>query len=233
MLALLLTPGCATVNHDTSVYDPWEAKNRQVFKLNSGLDGGFVQSLAKAYKRVTPQFLRSGVTNFYANIADAGGAIHSFLQAKPVQGFTSLGRFGLNTTVGLGGLFDIASKTSLQRQPEDIGQTLAVWGWQQDSYLVTPAGPTSSRDIWHLPLRHYVLPRALLGDLYSLPLFLLGVINYRAETLELTDRVKESALDEYIFIREGYRQKRREAIYDGNPPAEDWDELFDDELFEQ
>jgi phospholipid-binding lipoprotein MlaA len=150
-------------------------------------------------------------------------AINSTLQGKPMEGLSDLGRFAVNTTVGIVGCFDVATDLGLELHREDFGQTLGVWGFGPGPYLVVPIfGPSSVRDAIgifgvepFLDLNFYIDYPAI-----EYTIFALRIVNERAELLPADRLVREAALDRYSFIRDGYLQRRRSLIYDGNPPRE-------------
>ncbi len=170
------------------------------------------------------------MTNFFDNVVYLNVIFNDFLQAKLNQGLSDIGRFGLNSTFGIGGLFDPASRLGLQRHKEDFGQTLGVWGAGEGAYLVLPfRGPNSVRDAPDLATSTLVNPLFYISSPVLIPVGLLGIINERANLLEATRIRDEAALDPYTFTREAYRQQRRSPIYDGEPPTGDIDEFFDED----
>ncbi len=221
---LVVTSGCATLppNAGQDPRDPWEKFNRNVFAFNDGLDEAVLKPLAELYVKL-PNGLRDCFSNAFANLRGPSTAINNTLQGKPAEGLSDLGRFAVNTTVGIVGCFDVASEIGLERHREDFGQTLGVWGFAPGPYLVMPIfGPSSVRDAIgiygvepFLDLNFYidypVVEYTVLG---------LRVVNERAELLPADRLVREAALDRYSFIRDGYLQRRRSLVYDGNPPRE-------------
>src|SRR5260221_3253312 len=126
---------------------PGEVLNRRTFQLNDAVDRAVVKPAATAYARVVPQFARTGIGNFFANLADVGTSLNNFLQGKGRQGLSDIGRFGINTTVGVVGLWDVATKVGLEKHREEFGQTLGWWGTPSGPYLVFPLfGPSTPRD---------------------------------------------------------------------------------------
>lgn len=232
LLATLVT-ACATAGPpppEPDAWDPAEPANRSVYTFNDQLDRFVAKPLADAYVFVTPRFARQGVTNFFANLGEPGNVLNSTLQGKPGDGARSTGRFLINSTVGLFGLIDIASRVGLEAQDEDFGQTLAVWGAPEGMYLILPGlGPNTTRDVTDLPVSLATHPVTYLTASVALPLYALNLINTRAE-LDQADRLRsEAALDEYDFTRSAYRQYRNNLIWDGEPPQPDYfDELDDD-----
>lgn len=194
--------------------DPLIKINRVTNKFNDFLDKILLRPVAKAYVTVVPSFVRARVTHFFGNLADVNSSLNSFLQGKPKDGFRDLGRIVMNTTVGIGGLFDPAGAVGLADHDEDFGQTLAVWGVPRGPYLVLPLlGPSTLEDAIGSPLNSLVDP---LRWLYPVPqrngLYLLHAVDERASLLPM-----ESAVfgDKYIFYRDAYLQRRNYLIHDG------------------
>jgi phospholipid-binding lipoprotein MlaA len=219
LLFLLLLGGCASTNNPR---DPLEPVNRVIYHLNDGLDKVVMKPVATAYKGVLPQFVRTGVTNFYNNLYDILTALNNLLQGKIADATSDVGRIAINTTVGVLGLFDAATEIGLEKHKEDFGQTLGRWGIGDGPYLQIPFfGPSSFRDgvgqfvdfkldpigwIW----RDHIATRNSLWGLYY--------VNLRANLLDSTKILEEAALDPYEFQRDAYLQRRRNLVYDGNPP---------------
>ena len=150
------------------------------------------------------------------------------LQGKPKSAAIDLGRIVMNTTLGLGGVVDVASRAGLVFQDEDIGQTLAVWGVTRTEFVYVPVfGPTSTRDIASLTIQAF-LPKIILGNAYGIWMAGLDLITVRANALSLTDVRDAAALDPYAFTREAFYQRRQYVIFDGEPPIDGFDEFFDE-----
>jgi phospholipid-binding lipoprotein MlaA len=221
---LLAASGCATLppNAGEDPRDPLEKINRNVFAFNDGFDDAILRPLAELYSKL-PSGLRTCLSNAFFNLRGPSTAINNTLQGKPEDGVSDLGRFALNTTFGLLGCFDVASDVGLEKHREDFGQTLGVWGFGPGPYLVVPfLGPSSVRDAIGI---YGVEPFLDLNFYIDYPAFeysVLGlrIINERAELLPADRLVREAALDRYSFIRDGYLQRRRSLVYDGNPPRE-------------
>lgn len=230
LLAALAT-GCAATPGRTTNRDPYEGFNRKVDKFNDTIDRAALKPVAKAYKKVTPHFVRTGVSNFFANLEYPTTVVNEFLQGKFVLGLRDTGRLLVNTTIGIGGLFDVASKMNLPANDEDFGQTLAVWGVSAGPYIVLPFfGPSNFRDG---PSR---VPDAYTDGLHYLDIKSrerwglrgLDLVNERAELLS-AEQTLNSAYDRYAFLRDAWVQRREYAIFDGNPPMEDLqDESLED-----
>lgn len=224
---LLAGTGCATVappegqrQSAGQKLDPWENWNRKVFNFNERLDEHVLKPVATAYQKVVPSPVRAGVSNFFGNIQDAWSAVNHLLQGKAESGLQMVARFEINTLFGLLGLLDVAQEAGLERQPEDFGQTLGVWGLGAGAYIVWPVlGPSSVRDSAALPLDRSASPALLLNDWGGeLGLLSLQLVNTRAELLGATRVIDDIALDKYSFVRDGYLARRRSLVYDGDPP---------------
>ncbi len=236
-LCVVLLGGCASVPEDArSEADPWEPANRPIYAFNRGLDTVTTKPLAKGYEKVVPKPVRKSITNFFKNLRTPGSSINNFLQGKPKRGFTELARFVFNSTIGVGGLFDVATAGGIEENFEDIGQTAAVWGVPDGPYVMIPIlGPSTLRDavLWPLfivssPLYHY--DNTSVRD----KLYILRAIEVRQRLLVLEKQLEESQ-DPYITLRESYLQNRQFEIYDGEPPEDDefFDEFFEDEYKEE
>lgn len=231
-LCALLLGGCASVPEDArSEADPWESMNRPLFAFNRGLDKVTTKPLAKGYDKVVPRPARKGITNFFKNLRTPASSINNFLQGKPKRGFSELGRFVFNSTLGVGGIFDIATAGGLEAHPEDFGQTAAVWGIPNGPYVMMPIlGPSTLRDALLFPLSIvsdplYYYDNTSVRD----KLVVLRVIETRARLLPLESTLEESK-DPYLTLRESYLQNREFEIYDGEPPEDD--EFYDEFLEE-
>lgn len=201
--------------------DPYERFNRRVFAFNERLDRALVRPLAKGYERVTPRGFRTMVGNFLANVRLPLSAAHALLQGKPRVAGRNLRRFGINSTVGLLGLFDPATGFGVHPQLEDLGQTLAVWGMPEGPYLVLPLlGPSGGRDALGGTADAFTDPVAWYAR--SEPAYWLSgldLLNLRV-SLFATEPYVEDAYDAYSFVRDAYRQRRLYAVWDGEPPDE-------------
>jgi phospholipid-binding lipoprotein MlaA len=218
-IVLTLIAGCAT---GTDPRDPYESVNRGIFRFNDRVDKAVLKPVAQTYRTVVPDFLRLAVSNFFSNIDDVFIALNNALQGKLAAAYSDFGRIVINSSIGLGGLFDIASDVGIEKHEEDFGQTLGYWGFGAGPYLVLPIfGPSSGRDL-----------AGRVVDFYSDPIILVNpnhvrntirgsrVVNDRAELLEAGTIVTDSALDEYLFVRDAYLQRRRALVHDGAPPPD-------------
>ena len=208
--------------------DPWEQTNRSIFELNRSVDNATLKPIAKGYEKVIPSFMRTGVGNFYINLRGPRNIINNFLQGKGKRGFSETGRFLINSTVGVLGLFDVATAMGLEKYREDFGQTLAVWGVPDGPYVMVPfAGPQTLRDALAYPVDMIVDPLWHYDNdrVRYLALFPLRFIEYRARFLS-SEGLLEESFDPYVRLREAYLQNRRYQVYDGNPPVDE--DFYDD-----
>lgn len=208
-----LLAGCAGPNPR----DPYEGYNRAMFKFNDTVDEVALKPVATAYRNVLPSFVQTGVNNFFGNLSDGWTTINDMLQGKGQQGLSDLSRFAINSTVGVLGLFDVASQAGLSKHKEDFGQTLGSWGVPSGPYLVLPLlGPSTVRDTAALPVD-------IKGDIwgYKEPVYLrntgtvIRTIDVRANLLDASSLLEDAALDRYEFIRDGFLQRRESQIDDG------------------
>ena len=230
MLALgaLLASGCASrpANPD----DPLEGYNRAMFSFNERIDKAVLKPAAEAYETVTPLPVRTGVGNFFGNLGDIWNGINNVLQGKFSDGLSDAGRFGLNTTVGILGLFDVATEAGLPKSDEDFGQTLGRWGVGEGPYFVVPFfGPRTLRDAAVLPIDLYGDNVWGINDVATRnSLTALRLVNTRANLLGIDKTLEEGTLDKYAYARDFYLQQRRYKVHDGSPPIE-YEDFNDDE----
>lgn len=221
LVALALSVGCASTPEKSNAADPYEAFNRPVHHFNDKLDKYVAKPVSDTYKFITPDFMETGVRNFFSNLQDVGVVINDVLQAKFDQSSQDLARLMMNTTLGLGGVFDVATNVGLSKNNEDFGQTLAVWGVPQGHYLVLPfVGPATFRDLPGFVVDTALNPSTYVGG-FALPISSLGVINSRANAEGSLRFINEAALDPYVFMRESYLQWRNYQVSDGksNPSS--------------
>ena len=221
VLVMASMAGCAT-RPDAHPRDPWEPFNRGVFSFNDAADKAIFKPAATIYRDVTPALVRTGVTNFFGNLDDAWSFVNSVFQFKPVSAVDNLTRFTVNTVMGLGGVFDIATALRIERHREDFGQTLGRWGVAAGPYLVLPLlGPSTLRDTVALPVDFKGDIAANIGHVPTRnSLKVLDQLDTRASLLSVSAALDEVALDKYSFTRDAYLQRRNNAVYDGNPPEE-------------
>lgn len=228
MLALTLSlGGCASVDElDRDPGDPLEPINRVVYRFNDGLDKVLIKPLAKGYRAITPKPVDRGVTNFFGNLGDVGSAVNNMLQLKLGRAANDVGRVLVNTTVGIVGVMDVASNLDMPKSGEDFGQTLGTWGFGNGFYLVLPVlGPSSARDTVGLVADWYLDPVTYVeGGEVRWSLVGLRLIDHRADLLGSSRVLEQATWDPYAFVRDAYLQKRRNDVYDGNPPPEIYEE---------
>jgi len=220
LVMALALGGCATVSNPNPA-DPLESWNRGVYGFNDGLDRAVIKPVATAYRDVLPQPVRTGVTNFFNNLNDVWSAANQFLQGKVEPGLRMTMRVVVNTTFGLAGVLDQATEMRLERQSEDFGQTLGVWGVGPGPYLVLPLlGPSTVRDTAALPLDFVgTSVTQVSGDTgFTFTAPILRIVNLRANLLGATSLMDQIALDPYTFLRDAYLARRRNQVYDGDPP---------------
>jgi len=220
--SVVLLQACATVaNPDAR--DPIESFNRGVFGFNDVVDKAVLKPVATAYRGVVPELVRKGVGNFFGNLEDFWSAINNGLQLRGHDMGDNLGRVMVNTTIGLGGLIDVASDLNIERHPGNFGVTLGRWGVRPGPYVVLPLlGSYTLREVAALPVDQQ-------GNLVSqIPdegtrtgLTVLNAVDTRAKYLRAGEVVEGAALDRYTFTRDAYFQRQRNQVYDGNPPEED------------
>ena len=228
LLALSLVAmmfGCASIPAGVppSPDDPWESFNRSVFEFNEGLDKYVLKPVVSGYRFVLPEFIREGVYNFFSNYNDIYTALNNLLQGKPDYAFNDLMRVVVNTTIGLGGLIDLATPGGLEKHKEDFGQTFGVWGIPSGPYVVLPFfGPSSVRDTFGTVadletdyLFKYIPDVGLRNSLTGL-----RVVNARNTYYEAGDLLDGAAIDKYSFLRDAYIQRRKYQINEGRDDEE-------------
>ena len=206
--------------------DPFESVNRRIFAFNKDFDDKILVPFARGYRKVLPKPVRIAVYNFFNNTAEARNIINSLLQGKIHNAVDAFSRLFVNATLGMGGLVDIATQTGLERRVEDIGQTLAVWGYGFGPYIQIPIlGPSSGRDIFGLySYFSYTDPLGYLDDRGArFSLLVLDMVDTRSRYLRASTVFDLAAVDPYLFERESYFQTRLDMIYDGLPPIENYD----------
>lgn len=239
---LAFLQGCAsTPKKDDSDYDPvdpHEKFNRASYDFTDKIDREIFVPVVNAYIDYVPDEAQRSIGNFYDNLSYPNVALNSFLQGKVKQGAEDTLRFAVNSTIGMFGLFDMATHMGLKKNDEDFGQTLGVWGVTPGSYLFIPLiGPSNQRDVTNIPVGLFtnVLFYAGLavGTYFAAPLTILGAIDKRARLVGPMRIRDEAAIDPYLFVREASLQQREYLIYDGNPPLDLYHEPFQDNPFEK
>lgn len=222
-LALGLSGAHAAAQVEPNPADPLEGFNRGVMRFNDSVDAAVLKPVAEAYRQVVPSFVRTGVGNFFGNLGDGWSAINHVLQGKPEPALNMTLRLAVNTVFGLGGVLDIATEAGLERQSEDFGQTLGVWGVPAGPYLMLPLfGPSTVRDTAGRVVEFQDFANIRYTDDQSLAngLQVLGIVHTRAGLLGASRLMDDIALDRYSFLRDAYLARRRNLVYDGNPPEE-------------
>lgn len=226
LLSAALLGGCATAPGRTTTEDRWEGMNRSIYKFNDAVDRAALKPVAKGYQKITPQWLRTGVRNFFNHLETPWVMVNEGLQGKPQLMAQEACRFVLNTIVGLGGFIDVAGKLELGGHDEDFGQTLAVWGVPSGPYLMLPIfGPSTVRDgfgrvpdYYSSPARYAEIPWETKTGLTTL-----DVVSGR-EALFNSEGALDQAYDRYGVIRDAWLQRREYQIYDGDPPPPEVEE---------
>lgn len=226
MLALMIfLAGCTIAQPRTD--DPWEKFNRKTYSFNQTVDKAVIRPVAVGYRKITNDAVRRSITDFFTNLRMPITIGNDLLQGDPKRALQASGRFLINLTIGLVGLFDPASGLGLPLEQTDFGVTLAHWGVPDGPYLVLPLfGPTTTRDFWQMPVDGYFLDplsyyergHRLRLHAELLPQFLF-LVNLRSRGMD-AESFLQSAYDPYVFVRDAYRQRRLYKIYYGNPPAE-------------
>lgn len=196
-----------------AAYDPWEPFNRKVHTFNNAVDRGVARPLATAYAHVVPRFARTGISNFFSNLRAPVTITNQLLQGRGADAWDSLGRFLMNSTLGIGGLFDPASKAMVPRRNEDFGQTLGAWGWRRSRYVELPFfGPRTVRDVFGLAGDIPLSPiRRVEEDKIRIGLQGLQLVDTRAQLLAIDD-LRDTAVDEYALVRDAWMQRRNYQI---------------------
>jgi len=217
--------GCASIpaGVEPSPQDPWESFNRSVFEFNEGLDAYLLKPVVAGYRFVLPEFVREGIYNFFSNYNDIYTALYNLLQGKPGYAFNDFMRVAVNTTMGLGGLLDLATPGGLEKHKEDWGQTLGVWGVPAGPYVVLPFfGPSNVRDTFGTvaDLESDYLFRLLPDVALRNSITGLRVVNARNTYYEAGDLLDGAAIDKYSFMRDAYIQRRQYQINEGRDDEE-------------
>lgn len=196
-----------------TAYDPWEKFNRKVHAFNNVVDRAVARPLARAYVAAVPRPVRLGVGNFFDNLRQPLTMVNQLLQGRPRDATQTFGRFLLNSTVGIGGIFDPASDLKMKRRSEDFGQTLGTWGWRRSRYVELPFfGPRTIRDVFGMAGDMPLSPvRQIEDDKTRIFLQGLNLVDTRAQLLSL-DSLREGAVDDYALVRDSWLQRRNYQI---------------------
>ena len=221
VLAAAILAGCAGIP-GPNPRDPLEPFNRKMFEFNEGIDSVVLKPAATAYREGVPPLVRTGVANFFGNLSDAWAVVNNALQFRFREATESFARVHINTFVGLGGIFDVASELDIEKHREDFGQTLGRWGVPAGPYIVLPLlGPSTMRDALAMPVDAQ-------GDLVfrmghtqeRTILYTLRAVDRRANLLRVGNVVEQAALDRYSFTRDAYLQRRRAEVFDHHRESE-------------
>jgi len=229
---IVLLSGCAGTQRVEEYNDPLEKYNRVMYSFNDTVDRAIIKPVAQGYDFIMPDPISHGISNFFNNLNEITVIVNDLLQFKFAQAADDTGRFLLNSTVGIAGIFDVAGYAGHKKHDEDFGQTLAVWGVSSGPYFVFPIlGPTTFRDgagwlvdfnvtdpiayVDHVPTRN---------QLYGTKFF-----DTRANLLGVSKVLEEASLDEYAYVRSAHLQYRQNLIYDGNPPEDEDFDIFEED----
>ena len=175
--------------------------NRDAYLFNKSIDDGVIKPLAKSYQKITPEFVDTGITNIFSNLGDVPNALNALLQFKLKDAATDTGRFAINSTIGLAGFFDIATKMDLPKHHEDFGQTLAVWGVPSGEYIMLPVlGPSTLRDSVGVAVDTVTNPYFFFEN--SLGYYTVDKVDKRADILSVEGLLKEMSDDDYNSLRD-------------------------------
>jgi phospholipid-binding lipoprotein MlaA len=231
-----LLAGCATTQRAPSPKDPWEPVNRATWEFNQVLDKGLVKPVAKAYRKYVPRFAQIGVNNFLTNLGYTTTIVNNLLQLKMVDAASDTARFVINSSLGLGGLFDPATDAGLKRNDEDFGQTLGWWGVPSGPFLMLPLfGPSTLRDGPSLVGDYYTDVRSHLDNTDRQIDFAyagLTVVNARARILP-AEAALQGAFDRYALVRNAYLERREFQVRDGDVPEAPADAGFSEDELDQ
>lgn len=237
-LVMSFLVGCASIpeGQPRSKKDPWELVNRNVFSFNESLDKYAIKPITKVYEFIFPVYVRERFSNVFANVGDVYTAVNQLLQGKPKTAVEDLTRVIVNTTFGIGGIFDVATEAGLEKHSEDFGQTFGVWGIKDGPYMMLPLlGPSNVRDTvgWAFDIQTDILLTYIDNIPVRNAITGIRIVDQRSKYLSSTSLLGEAAFDKYTFIRDAYIQRRRNRIYDGNPPLIDEDDDIPDEMLER
>ena len=212
-------------------YDPWQRMNRGIFWFNDRADHYVLEPVAKGWDVIMPEPAEHSVTNFFQNLRFPVVMLNNLLQGKPGDAAIDVGRFMVNTTFGIGGLFDPATIWGLDRHNEDFGQTLGVWGVPPGPYLVLPVlGPSNPRDTAGIPVDYvFSVTPLFLSSFWWTGAGVINIVNARAQILDEVQQAKQASLDYYVFVRNAYYQRRDAQVNDQKEegPNAPSDDLYD------
>lgn len=229
-VTLVTLSGCASMGVNSDPRDPLEGLNRNTYKFNQGMDKALFHPLARFYQAITPGFVDAGISNFFSNINDVVVVVNDILQFKLSQAVFDLTRLVVNSTLGLGGFFDVSTGMGLVKHNEDFGQTLARWGVHSGPYVIVPfLGPSTLRDTVG-----YGVDSALLSPVAYVPepvhqagLLSMSYIDYKSDAQSTGSLVEEAALDEYEFTKSAYLSRRENLINDKESGGGEFEDFED------
>ncbi|CAM5198262.1 VacJ family lipoprotein [Oligella ureolytica] len=205
--------------------DPFESYNRTMFEVNEALDGAILRPVARTYEVLTPNPVRTCISNIFGNLGDVWAGFNSMLQGRGLDAVNTFGRVMFNSTMGLGGCIDVASMNGAYKIPNDFGTTLAVWGFGEGNYVVLPGlGSSNFRDVGGLAVgavgttAAHIAPWSIDNVRLRNPVVVIDVIDTRASLLDADDLATEIALDKYSFVRDAYLQNRRALVAQKKEP---------------
>lgn len=214
---VLNTAACARLGSRGDPRDPFEGFNRSVYSFNEAVDKTLMNRIAHLYQTITPDFLDQGISNFFSNVNDVVVIVNDFLQVKISQAVSDIARVVFNSSLGIGGLFDVSTGMGFPKHNEDFGQTLAKWGFGSGPYLVIPfLGPSDVRDgVGYLVTTTYVSPFAYINDTETYAgLMTLNYVDFKADLLSAQKLIGETAIDKYAFTKNAFFELRDNLIND-------------------
>jgi len=229
-ILIILSFICFDIFSD-EVNDPFENVNRNIYEFNEKVDQIALKPTATLYSNITPMILKKGISNFFDNINEIDNSFNQLLQGKPLKSINDLSRFAINTSLGFGGLIDVASEFGLVEHDEDFGQTLAVWGFGEGPYLMLPfLGPSNGRDIFSRPVTSFFEGTFHMDNTnVTISLATLDAIETREKLLQIESLISG---DEYAFIKDSYSQSRTYEINDGLVLEDSFVDEMDDFLID-
>lgn len=233
LIAIVLISRVSLADESATPKDPYQNYNRHAYKLNDTLDKVIFKPIATAYSSILPNPVRKSISNFFSNLAIIPTIANDLLQVKFEQATSDTWRLFFNTTLGIGGLFDVATKMGLPEHYEDLGLTLAHWGYTSSAYLVLPIlGPSTVRDAITLPVHYnYLTIYPYIQDkTVSYGLVGLNFVSKRADLLDFDGTIQQASIDPYKFQRNAYLQ-RREYLMENNGHQENEPDTEDDDLY--
>jgi phospholipid-binding lipoprotein MlaA len=230
--AIVMLGGCAS---NGSKIDPWENMNRAFYQFDDGLDKVIFKPVSDAYVKYVPQQVRTCVSNTFDNAHYANVILNDFLQGKWEQGWSDAGRMGVNSTLGIAGIFDVATPMGMAAHDNDFGITLGRWGCPPGPYLCLPLfGPSSARDVWSIPVQILTSPTTWIG-MPGVATVSIGVAEAVDERSRYDSMVKfrdAAAIDPYVFTREGYLAYRENQVNEGKPAKTPKENIYDEDFGE-